>query len=336
MASDGRRRRQVSRARRRADISAGPSVGEPADPHEFDWPPFVEPDDAEILVRAVEAAALDHEERADFLGILHRAYEDTLELESLYADLPSVLAGDELATESFRTTLDGAVGLTEGWPRLPAIGPGRTVLKPLPDWDGGTFPCKPQIIVKPSVVFGLAGGVEQVSGGDVELRDTYAAVLQGLWQRTTTLDGLLGRAIDDDPGRPGGLGNAMRILVRETRGPAAAEGPARSGDSPRGAPTFPEGSEPRALAPPGFGGGGDAWPPPEGNPPAVWPPPTGGRPGLDICGMLGTLCKQLAFGGIRGWRHVPTATYVDGLTSISPPSACAGDHVTLSGLFPAT
>jgi hypothetical protein len=311
-------------------------VGEAADPGGFDWPPFVDPDDAEILVRAVEAAALDHEERADFLGILHRAYEDTLELESLYADLPGVLAGDELATESFRTTLDGAVGLTEGWPRLPAIGPGRTALKPLPDWDGGTFPCKPQIIVKPSVVFGLVGGVEQISGGDMELRDTYAGALQGLWQRTTTLDDLLGWAVDYDPGRPGGLGNAMRILVRETRGPAAAEGPARSGDSPRGAPTLPEGGKPRALGLPGFGGGGDAWPPPEGNPPTVWPPPKGGRPGLDICGMLGTLCKQLVFGGIRGWRHVPTATYVDGLTSISPTSACAGDHVTLSGSFPAT
>ena len=331
MASESRRRRQVSRAQRRRDARGTPADGEPVDPRGFDWPPFVDPGDAEILVRAVEASALDHEERADFLGILHRAYEDTLELESLYTDLPGVLAGDELATESFRTTLDGAVGLTEGWPLLPAIGPGRTALKPFPEWDGGSFPCKPQIMVKPSIVFGLIGGVEQVSGGDVELRDTYAKGLQRLWQRTTILDDLLGRAVDDDPSRRGGLGHAMRILVRETRGPAGAEGPPLGG----GAPEFPEGGEPRALEPPGFDEG-DPWPPPEGNPPVVWPPPKGGRPGLDICGMLGTLCKQLVFGGIRGWRHVPTSTYVDGLASISPTSACAGDRVTLSGSFPAT
>jgi hypothetical protein len=335
MASGGRRR-QASGPRRRGELSVRPPVGEPADPREFDWPAFVDSGDAEILVGAVEAAAIDDHERADFLGILHRAYEDTLELESLYADLPGVLASHELAIESFRTTLDSAVALTDGWPRLAAIGPGRTALKPFPDWEGGTFPCKPQIMVKPWIVFGIVGGVELVSGGDGELREAYVGALQALWQRTTILDDLLARAVDDDPGRPGGLGNAMRVLVRETRGPAVVEGLARGGDLRGGAPMFPESREPPILALPGFGGGGTPWPPPEGNPPAVWPPPKGGRPGFDICEMLGTLCKQLVFGGIRGWRHVPTSTYVDGLTSISPTSACAGDHVTLSGTFPAT
>jgi hypothetical protein len=296
---------------------------------EFEWPPFVDPGDAEALVRGVAAAAGGGAELADFFGVLRRAYEDTLELEALYAAAPAVLAGDDAALEGFAATLDDAVRLTEGWPPLPSFGPGRTSLKPIPDWEGGRFPCKPQLLIKPSVVFAIVQGIEQVAGGDLELRTSYDMAVQALWQRTTLLDGLLSRALAGDPERPDGLTGAMRVLVRETRGPDGLDQTLRRGEAP------PVGAV-SLSGPMEFGGDDGFWPPPSGTQAGVWPPPKGSHPGLDVCGILGTLCKQLVFGGIKGWRHVPISTYLDGLTGISPSSACAGDHVTLSGTFPAT
>lgn len=330
---------------RRPSRRRGPSAAGSDEIVAYEWPAFIDPVDAELLVERVGGVAEDDEEREGFLGILRRAWEDTLELASLYGDLPGVLADDELAAASFMQTLERALAQRpEARLSLPL---GRMAFKPIPDGDA-SFPCRPHFVVKPFVVYALTHGIDRVVGVDAELREAYLGTLQELWARTERLDDMLRLATDHSPEGDGRLRAGMRILARDAHGPPARADLQPSfedrgrppGGAPDRGPLDGEFADPAGAA--GFGGspepGAPGWLPPKGSPPPVWPPPGGGLPDRlkDICAFLGDLCRHLVFGGIKGIVHVPVATYVDGLSSISPKSGCPGSQITLSGTFPAT
>jgi hypothetical protein len=275
----------------------------------FPWPPFIAQEDGEFLAQRVQEGARDERERASFLQVLARAYQDVVELETLYAELPGVLADDRGARESF-------VGLLDAAPRSPP--PDLDIrafealaLGPLPKEPGG-LPCEPHFLIKPSVVYAIMQGVERVTDGDPSLRETYARAVRGLWDRAAPLEHIYGQARLDSPGtRLGRLAKTMRVIARDTNAGLPPEG----------------GSVAVRTSPTG------GWPPPASDPLPHWPPPIGGHGRPDLCGLVKDVCRQLVFGGVREFKVVPTPTYVDGISSISPTAACAGDRVTLNGSF---
>jgi IPT/TIG domain len=311
---------------RRPRRRRGPSPARSDEIAAFEWPAFIAPFDAKLLVERVGGAADDEEEGDRFMGVLRRAWEDTLELGGLYADLPGVLLDDEFATASFTGTLERALGRRPD-ARL-SLPLGRLALKPFPNGDA-SFPCRPHFAVNPFVVYAITHGVDRVAGPDAELRDAYLGTLQDLWLRTKPLDDMLRLAGDHSLDGERRLRTAMRILVRGAQGdaPGRRPGPEALPDI-AGDVGFPGPDEP----------GAPGWLPPRGSPPPAWPPPDGVLPDRlkDVCAFLGDLCRHLVFGGIKGLTHVPVATYLDGLASISPKTGCAGSHITLTGTFPPT
>jgi hypothetical protein len=319
--AERRRPRANDRRRSREGVSGSSDSVSPEHILAFDWPPFFAPDDASFLVERVREAALDEDEQLLFTTVLRAAYEQVLELEILYRELPGVLTDDAAAVETFRATLDYGfrTGVRGGPPfrNIDELG-----LKPIPD-GGGPLPCELDFMVKPHIGFLILNGIERVAGGDRELFERYVDVFGGLWARTSYLDSIYEQARRGANGKGRDrLGELLRVLARDST-PAVQEREAHVG-----------GAGPLALiGDVGTEDGGfsarSEWPPRPVHP-GLDLPPLGGRGGFDFCRLVKEACKWMVFGGISGFRHVPVSTYLDDIGSLSPTAACVGDAVTIS------
>jgi hypothetical protein len=318
----------------------------------FTWPPFFEPDDVGFLVRRVREAASNEIERRVFTAILRRAYEDVMEMEILYRELPGVMRGDPVAIRSFRDILAqseaemGTSGEVWGWSDLEG-------LVPAPD-TFGKRPCGPRYFVKPSRIFYVTQGIDRIAQGDSIVYEHYLRVLGELWERTVFVDRFYQLALEgiERDGRDR-LGEYLRLLARDARAEAWPPGDDRLA-APPGEGTFdvPFAGEWGARMP----DPGDTWPPPDEGVPLHWPPPKGGKPDpgpggwpgggpldgpggrppgriFDPCDFIRTVCRRLVMGGLsrlRPWKP-SVSTYATGITSISPTSACQGENITIHG-----
>lgn len=299
-----RRRREVRAARKQIRVSLRP---------------FYEASAIDLLMARVSGAATSHAERLAFSAILRRAYEDALDLEILYQDLPGVFAGDHGATDSFRGVLERGAGLPAP-PGMPATPPAGYT--PIP--DGGGMPCPPRFFIRPDRVLYITQGAATVAQGDATVLGVYLQAITNFWDRARWLDRLYRSALDgvDGTGRDR-LGEMLRVVWRDVRPPDSGFFPVPDGPWPPG----PDDGPP--------------WPPPPDGPPLDWPPKgPGGPPGLpmDPCEFHFDLCRRLvAAGAAQLGPMPPESTYITGITGIAPATACAGETVTIHGTgFPPT
>jgi hypothetical protein len=265
-------------------------------------PPFLDSEQTRFLLDRVRRAARTPEELDTFRGLVRRAYDEALELEILYRDLPGVLAGDRDSERNFRRVLERAAG------RMPGPGSRGTPPRRRFSFVAGlgthpALPCAPEFFIGPDRILNLVCGIERLAAGDAERAAVYRGTLRGLWQNTKALDDMLKTASEEDfSGGRDRFGEHMRVLARDARG-GAAGGP---GGTPRGRP--PD----------------DAWPPPD-VPGTEWPPEPDRPPGLgdDFCEQAGDLCRELIAEGLMG-APLPTSVWADTITSVDP-AECDGD-----------
>ena len=337
------------------------------------WPPVFVPDQVRFLVDSARRVARGPREARLFAAILRRAHDEVLELEMLYADLPGVLAGDHAATERFRGILRG---LGVGMPQpLPAAGAGAALLPfmPIPDHlpCGPGFMVRPDVIFHLTLgIDRVAHGDAAVYEHYVDALDALwrrTAVLDRLHR-----DALEG----ETAGGRVRLAETLRVIARDLEGlgwglapeePGGPRLPPAGGGFPPGEPGFPPG-EPGLPGGPGLPPGTPGYPPPDGPgwpgpddgpgipglPGGGWPPggPPGGGPGLppggwppggapgglpDLCDFI-DLCRRLVRAGARGLRPrpLPTSTWADTITQLSPAIVCEGELLTIHGKFTAT
>ncbi len=308
-----------------------PSPAKKSDP--IDLPPLVHAADGRYLTQLVEAAACDGRERRQFMGLLRRAYEDTMDLEVLYGELPGVLAGDLEAVEGFERLLESLVA--RGLPGHGSQADGRRAQRHEMSRLAalGGLGCEPDFFIRPDRIVSIAAGIERVARGHRERHRAFVGAVMSLWRGTRHLDRLNRVARASDPlGGRNRLAEHMRLLVRDGQRAAGASG---RGQAPIGGevppvvgevPGDPEG-------PPGEGlpeGGGGLWPPPDSGEDIPLPPDPGRPPGLDpdFCDEARELCEQLVEEGMLG-APLPTATFIDGILSVSA-AACSGDWATIT------
>lgn len=304
---------------------SGPRTAE--DISSFKWPPFFDPDQVQFLVQHVHKAAINEYERRMFMAILRRAYEDAMELEILYHEIPGVLSGDHAATENFRQVLDRATsrGISSRGSRWGRTRQQARFLSSLSSL--GLPPCQPEFIVKPDRIRYITEGIDRISQDDRTTYDTYVNTVRELWQKTAYLDRFYRQALQS--GGVGGrdrLAENLRLIARDNRGgvrPVGMDESVRPGAMEGFIPSFGEG---RGEQIPGTEG---LWPPPDDGEPLLWPPdgePTGGP--SDFCEDVEELCRELVAEGLSG-PPLPTSTYATGITSVSAAN-CTGTIATVT------
>jgi hypothetical protein len=274
-----------------------------------DLPPLVDTRDAEHLMKRVHAAARPGERQA-FRAVLFSAYQASLELESLYREVPGVLSGDEPAIDYFRSILGSTA---------PDAGdvPGRgSVVAFTPNPDPVTTNCRPTFFYRPEAIGVLVDAIDLVSGGDKTSFAVMTDALDRAWRRAEPLETIFSHARDSR--RPDRLGEHLRLMARDSgigigRAPITGDdGPARADDI--------------GVWPPESPPGGDS-------PTIIWPPDRP-RPGIprDDCELVRDVCRTMILGGAaRLILPLPSAAHARGITSISPRSACSGELLTIHG-----
>jgi hypothetical protein len=202
------RRGSRSRAIKRTDIK------------NFRWPPFLQESDMHFLIQRVEQASTDEIEHRLFMTILQRAYEDVLELKTLYHELPGVLTDDRLSTSNFKEIIKrSALIRTDTKSRTIGITRSQCDDEHKVDLGSlGNFLYKPVFFIKPSRLSLIMAGVERVSAGDNGVYNRYLKTIAELWDKTRPLERLYRKALrgieanDRDP-----LGEYLRLVARDCR-----------------------------------------------------------------------------------------------------------------------
>jgi IPT/TIG domain len=320
-------RRRISPNKRTKKGKAAPvedsskyKVNKAEDLQGFRWPPFFE--DAEVHLLTQRVYQLDDKnERELFSAMLRRAYEDCMEMEALYHELPAVFANDGDAIRSFREILTG-VKREKSDLRSNSQGRSISYYKPIPDPMGGS-PCEPQFLIKPYKVLYILQGIERVSYGKREIFDDYLQAVRALWDDTRFLETLYRKALlgSDEDGRDKFL-EYLRLHAHDTKIEKSIVHP-RADDM---FSEIPYGEADKDL----YLGNKSFWPPIAGNITVSWPERSDRIPEtpLDLCALLEDACRDLVMDGIR---LLPTSTNANGIVSISPSSACVGENVIIRG-----
>ena len=267
---------------------------------------------ADLVVAVGEVARTDRE-RAAFFGVLRRAFDDVLEVEELYRELPNVLADDPEATRYFGGVIERAQG------RFPQGGFRTESDKPemafsttrFPGVDDG-FPCDPSLALKPNIMYSIGLGIERVAAGDREWFGRGLATLGGLWQSARPFEDMYRLGAQPARSARERLGGFLRVLVRDTRGPSGGGVGDREGSV--------------------FGGLGSlGFDIPPGDVPGVWPPPNGGPMLFDLCALRDEECRSAVMDALNQRRWLPTSAHADGIISLSPNPACPPAEVTIYG-----
>ena len=198
-------------------------------------------------------------------------------------------------------------------------------------------PCAPTGVIDVHAMHRLALTVAAAADGDAALHEQAMDRLASLWDRAAVLDALSHRALhgDDDLRRglarygvePGLLGEPLMPGYDPwvPGGPSGPGGPLGPDDGPLG-PGIPGG--------PGFPGG-PGIPGGPGGPGGPHGPHGPGDPCLDQM----DLCRRLVLAGSKLLKPgpLPISTFADSIAAIVPPSACAGETISIIGTgFPPT
>jgi hypothetical protein len=299
----------MKRKRRTIRRSKGHAARKPS---KQSWPPFFDPAQVRFLVERVRSAGRNEAEASVFLQILRRAYEDTLELEALYRELPGVLRNEPDAVRRFAETFmysrpSGMGGKSSGGGWNDRIG-----YQPMPDGADFRFCDRPSLI-KPYSIFEIAEGIHHVVRGDRTLYGNWTATLRGLRDKGARLERFFQLGMEDRLGKGGGrLGDELRRLGRDSK--------ITPDDNP-----MPGSGEDLWPLP---GGGNVTWPPGQ----EIQPWPDQGMPGgyHDFCYVIEP-CLDQAIDGLGGVSSPPVRTWASGITSIEPNRVCLPATVTIRG-----
>ena len=292
------------------------------------WPPFLDPNEIGFLVRRVQDAAVNNIERRLFTAILRRAYEDVMELESLYSDLPGVLARDFISVGNFRKILDKATARSlkdgNGYRRKRGRDAHQLNPKSPVHLDRARLP-----LFKPTILVFLLQGVSQIAGGSKEAYDGYVKTLRELWRRTHYLERFYSEALAGikAEGR-NRLGEDLRLLARDIKTGAPYPELDAVGRPSRGVgftDPFPDDE----FSPKG------SWPPPPDDAPIHWPPDEIIPEHPHDYYYVIEPCLDRAIAGIGEIYTVDLSTYANGITSIAPERICdLPGRIIISGSFP--
>ena len=283
-----------------------------------------------FLVQRAEQASSNEIERRLFMTILRKAYEDTLELETLYHELPGIFRDDHPSTSNFKELAERYASIRTD----PKSRPNGNIKRRCDDEykvdnsSLGNFPFKPVFLIKPSRLSLIMAGAERVSAGDNDILNRYAKNIGDLWDKSRFLERLYRKALRgiETNGRDP-LGEYLRLVVRDCRIMENREEEQETISVAERSNFFRASSLsmsytdqasaeriPRSYL--------------LANQAIRWPPPDDDIP-IDSDGT--DACRRAVLIGSRRIRPLPISTYADGITSISPPSACEGQSIDING-----
>jgi hypothetical protein len=194
---------------------------------DYKWPPFLGQSDVRLLIQRIEETAVSEYELKSFMTIVKHAYQDALELEILYHELPKLFIGDLgcRGSSNFREILNRAAGSMAGSESiLRKTGSITSSIVSVVDnvVTARNFECAPEILIKPSIVLLILLGIERIVFGNKDDLDRYTNVVVTLWNKTHYLERLYRKALQriEDNGRDP-LRDYLVIIARDCNIPVS-------------------------------------------------------------------------------------------------------------------